>query len=169
MGPVRIHVMKQGGGPANAVPVDEKGRLAPGAQGEVRALYAVLTRQVEGIPVVDSVAWASMNTANEVLSEEVRWPAIPRHVVAEAHALAARAQAGDLAAVSRHETPLSAAGRVVIRHATESDGGIGFAFAAYDVAVPGPGGTTVTRHFAPSGEELKLPRELNHAPSDRKP
>lgn len=169
VGSVRIHVMKQGSGLGSDLPVDERGNLAPGAQGEVRALYAVLTRRVEGIPVVDSVAWASMNTANEVLSEEVRWPEIPRRVVDEAHALEARLRAGDPVAALGRAAPFGGVGHVVIRHATESDGGVRVAFAAYDVDVPTGRGMTVTHHFAPNGEELHLPRELNGAPSDRKP
>ena len=122
---------------------------------------------MEGIPVVDSVAWASMNAANEVLSEEVRWPEIPRRVVDEAHALAARLRAGDPEAAPGRPMPFSGAGHVVIRHATESDGGVRVVFAAHDVDVPIGRGMTVTHHFAPSGEERSLSRELNSAPSDR--
>lgn len=61
-------------------------------QGEVgRPTFVSYTthidRSVSGIPVLSSRAWATFNANDEVVAEEVFWPAIPADVVAKAKAL----------------------------------------------------------------------------------
>lgn len=104
-----------------------------------------LERQIDGIPVTDSQAWASFNANDEVTSEGVFWPAIPAEVVAQAQTL--RKLTADAA---RHNALRSSiqktmpelgdtAGRVVIAHTPPSYRGPITTVAVYEVTPRGIG------------------------------
>ena len=65
-----------------------------------------LVRAVDGIPVVDSVAWARFNAKDHVVRETVYWPALPGQVLADAEAL--RKELSDPAALAAFEGHLPA-------------------------------------------------------------
>ncbi|MFO0671381.1 MAG: hypothetical protein U0235_17410 [Polyangiaceae bacterium] len=126
-----------------------------------------LVRILEGVPVVDSVAWAAFTAADEVCKEEVDWPEIPRAVIDDAHQLQqVLAEPTRRAALQAKLPTASKLGEVVIRHSRWSspNSQTTVAFASYDVADNGS-----VRHFDVAGGELRLPAELpsTQAPSRR--
>jgi hypothetical protein len=161
---------------------------ASGNEGEARAprptvvgYQSVLARQVDGIPVIDSVAWARMSERGDVISEFVYWPAIPARVIADAKRL--REQLGrdqDRRTFLARLPAVLPAGHVVIRHSSATVAGPFEVFASYDVLERrgGPGPTaqgsvsavaraaTIVRHFDADGFERRLPQERRNVGSD---
>jgi hypothetical protein len=58
--------------------------------GKVVARYSMVKRQVDGVPVPDSFAWAMLNKDMTVVEEQVYWPALSAAVAAKAKALTKR-------------------------------------------------------------------------------
>lgn len=111
-----------------------------------------ISRQIDGIPVVDSFAWAGFDDDDDVVEEGVYWPEIPDATVAGARAL--RDSLSDQVALSAFRAKVGDAGgrgRVVIRHAAGALGSTFEAVASFDVPDHG-----VSRHFDPSGTEFKM-------------
>jgi hypothetical protein len=130
---------------------------------------SVLERKIDGVPVVDSVAWARLNERGEVISEWVYWPAIPAKAIADAKKMLENAAKPDFMARLPAGLP---AGRVVIRHTSATSQAPFEAFASYDVverrATPAPteknlsvapSGVAILRHFDAEGAEQRLPQE----------
>jgi hypothetical protein len=130
---------------------------------------SVLERKIDGVPVVDSVAWARLNERGEVISEWVYWPAIPAKAIADAKKMLENAAKPDFIARLPAGLP---AGRVVIRHTSATSQAPFEAFASYDVverrATPAPteknlsvapSGVAILRHFDAEGAEQRLPQE----------
>ncbi len=70
-------------------------------------------------PVVDSVAWAQLDSQGKVVSEGVYWPAIPAKALADARRLeAALAQESGRKQFLSHVLAALPAGKVVIRHSS---------------------------------------------------
>jgi hypothetical protein len=130
------------------------------AQMQLVAYYSILERAVDGIPVVDSFAWARVNADGEVVSEAVYWPSIPNHVLAEAKRLRNLIEDPDSRATyeSRLGTGHSG-GDVVIRHASAEVNTDFEALASYDVTVRSGTDSSFTRHFDVNGTERRLPQE----------
>ena len=59
-----------------------------------RGYQSVLERQIDGIRIVDSIAWARMNDHGQVVAEWVYWPAIPSNVIQEARRLKEQLDSG---------------------------------------------------------------------------
>jgi hypothetical protein len=151
---------------------------------KVDGYTSVIERQVEGIPVPDSLAAAQLDPQGQVTAEWVYWPAIPASVIATAKQMqAALAGPGQqqsfLARLPSNLPP----GRVVIRHVSGTVTGPFQAFASYDVLArlqsgggtglpgypaPPPRVVTVVRHFGNDGAEFRLPQETR-APSAQTP
>ena len=147
---------------------EDVGRTIP----QVTAYYSALQRTVEGIPVIDSFAWARVNSRGEVVQEGVYWPAIPSDVLQQVHQF--REMLADpkrLEAFKSRLTVPAGEGVIVIRHSSATGNHAFESFASYDVSLhlspipstqkmPMPGTTvTVTRHFDLNGAERFLPQE----------
>jgi hypothetical protein len=136
---------------------------------KVDGYASVLERKIDGVPVVDSFAWARLNERGEVISESVYWPAIPAKAIADAKKMLENAVKPDFMARLPAGLP---AGRVVIRHTSATSQAPFEAFASYDVverrATPAlteknlsvaPSGVAILRHFDAEGVEQRLPQE----------
>jgi|SRR5579872_690825 len=108
----------------------------------------VIGRQVAGVPVLDSFAYASMECSGASSNEGVYWPYIPDSVVADAVSLSR------LSETSQYLVKLPVGvgpGRVVIRHAAGPSQSF-WVYAAYEVAdAAGP------RDFGQDGAEIVSP------------
>lgn len=157
--------------------LEARGKVGEGKpQVHVSGYYSVLERAVDGVPVVDSFAWARVDQKGTVVSEAVYWPAISADVAREA------ARFKEILAtperVKAFEARLPAGleqGQLVIRHASATISGPFEAFACFDarqgVRAPTPklpegvapavavSGSTMIRHFDSNGVELHLPQE----------
>ena len=84
--------------------------------GQVAYRYSMVKRQIQGIQVPDSFAWARMNADYVVVEEQIYWPSIPQTVLDDALAFSAALQ-GPTGALFQAKLPIhqSQTG-VVIRH-----------------------------------------------------
>ena len=140
------------------------------------AYYSVLERDIDGVAVPDSFAWARVNTDGRVVQEGVYWPSLPATAVADAMKLRdLLARPATRRALSARLPVDAASGVVTIRHSSANEDEFE-AFASLDVAVhvPAPsaraaanyrplqsiaGGPVVVRHFDVNGQERLLPQE----------
>jgi len=131
---------------------------------------SALRRQIDGVPIPDSVAWARLDAEGAVLAEGVHWPPIPKLAIDEAREL--RGMAADPARLRAVMTELPAdrpTGTVAIRHTGAASRAPPIAVAVYVVRIPPP--ATDAR------EAAKAPMELNFdshgrrvlLPSEREP
>jgi hypothetical protein len=125
--------------------------------------YSVLNRQIEGIPVPDSFAWAQLAEDGTVIAAGAYWPPIPKTKVLEAKAFAARiASPVEGAQYMRNLPPIESAGppgQVSVRHSSFAQPELE-PYVVYDiVTLVGVGRTSVTRHFDANGAEVRLPQE----------
>ena len=111
---------------------------------------SVISRQVNGIPVPDSFAWARMNASGEVVAESVFWPDIPVDIMNRARGLAAAPPA--VAAADP-----KGRGRAVIRHTGPTFADTFAADAAF--GVPAAGEMGHVKHFDGRGAEVSLAYE----------
>jgi hypothetical protein len=118
----------------------------------------VITRQIDGIPVPDSYAWASFDADGAATSEEVFWPEIPVEAVREAKLMLPRAE--ELHAKARESLEVAPAqqGAVTLRHGGWRDVDHP-TFASFDVTTVERGVAT-THHFDGRGERFQMPMEL---------
>lgn len=127
-----------------------------------------LERYIDGIPIVDSQAWASFNANDEVMSEGVYWPAIPADVIAKASLIRSIIQDPNQHANLRAEIKKRSArvrdepGRVVITHTHSAYDGAPLSRAAYEVIPAGPG--SLVLHFDELGQPLPA---LHSVPSQQ--
>ncbi|HKE59695.1 MAG TPA: hypothetical protein VKB46_23455 [Pyrinomonadaceae bacterium] len=148
------------------------GEQLPRPQPGVGGYQSILDRKIGEVPVVDSVAWARMNDAGEVLTEWVYWPAISAKVTADAGRMRELlSKDADKKAYLVKLPPNLPAGTVVIRHSSATSAQPFEAFASYDVLErrtspdasteqgPGSRAVLIVRHFDINGEERKLPQE----------
>jgi len=146
-------------------------------QPRVGGYQSMLERRIGDIPVADSVAWARMNDAGQVVAEWVYWPAIPARAIADARRL--KDQVGSESARGAflgRLPPNLPPGQVVIRHSSATVTAPFEVFASYDVVELRVGAKTATldrsaaasrvasvvRHFDADGNERKLPQELRN-------
>ena len=80
-----------------------------------------LQRNVDGIPVVESIGFGRLNNADQSTSEGFYWPTVPSDIVTAARAL--RDRRAEAAALAAYRTKLPAEaqgdGRVVIHHSDD--------------------------------------------------
>ncbi len=132
--------------------------------------YSAVSRAVNGIPIVDSFAWARMAESGDIVREEVYWPAIPQDVIDAAIALQAQLAATSGATAFRAGLP-AGTGRVTIRHSSPwAPPGMPFeAFAVYDITTSDGHGSSQTHHFDAHKNEIRLAQESWPAPTAGKP
>ena len=142
--------------------VEGGGAVSDPASGiaHLESINSILRRSINGIKIIESVAWAKMTTAGDVDAEYVFWPPIDMSVVNAATAFAATI--GDAAAhtafISRLPGVVQRDDGVVIHHTSPVVHAAATAYVAYDVVL----GTTPTteRHFDVTGLEFRLPQEM---------
>jgi len=120
---------------------------------------SVISRAINGVPIADSFAWAIINKNNDVVEEQVYWPAVAASVVAEAQLLKAKLADPMSGPTYLRALPKSfSPGQVVVHH-TPCVGGTAEAKATYDVYDKGDVGMARPRHFGISGAEIVLAAE----------
>jgi hypothetical protein len=129
----------------------------------LQSINSILTRSLEGVPVIESVAWAKMNRAEEVEMEYVFWPPIDKEVAARAVKFARKMDnpAERAAFLAKLPGTVYKDGGVVIHHTDPSVHAAPAAYVAYDVTLS-PEGHAPMRHFDDSGQEFRMPHELPH-------
>jgi hypothetical protein len=151
---------------------DEKERPIP----KVTGYYTVLERAVDGIPVVDSFAWARVNVEGQIVEEAVYWPAISVEVMSKVKQLLdVRSDVKRRHELGARISADASNARLVIRHSAASSHDPFEAFACVDVmvkAMPAEAQavtsystatplseTSYVRHFDIEGKEVFLPQE----------
>lgn len=128
------------------------------SRGQLDHYYSVISRQVNGVRVLDSFAWARMSADGEVVSESVYWPALSKRVVAQAVALreilADESTKQALIAKLPQAVEAPAEGHLFIRHTPGEWDGSFAAAASYDV-----GQNNRILHIRADGAEFQLPHE----------
>lgn len=127
--------------------------LDPASSWKLDAYSSVLSREYDGVPVVDSYAWAQMNDLGEVVTESVYWPAIPQSVLVAASAF--KKQLADPPASAAYFAKVPSNGRLVIHHTPGVWEGTFEATVSYDVSSFGK-----TTHYTAEGSVIALPQEL---------
>lgn len=148
------------------------GEQTPRPQPGIGGYQSIIERKLAEVAVVDSVAWARMNDAGEVLTEWVYWPAIPAKAIGDARRMREMLlNDAEKKAYLAKLPPNLPPGNVVVRHSSATSATAFEAFASYDVAERrlSPEASTgqrtssrailIIRHFDLSGEERKLPQE----------
>lgn len=116
--------------------------------------YGMIHREVAGVPVADSYAWASIDEDSEVVAESVYWPSIPRSVVAEAKGF--KAKLADSSWRAAFLAKLPGPGKLVIHHTPGEWTGQFAASVGYDVQSPGG---MMGYHFDENAIAFLLPSE----------
>jgi hypothetical protein len=154
IGGVNVHTMMQGG--INATGERTADRLL--------GYYSLLTREINGILVAESTAWARFNVDNDLVEESVFWPELPATVVDQATAMSTQvadvSQLGSLQQTIEASYPGygTATGHVVIHHADSTYHGASFVVVTYD-STPGHDGLGVY-HFDKNGQRVILAHEV---------
>ncbi len=160
---VRATFEIEGGGPLNDPKLQANVKL--------HSINSILRRSLQGVPVIESVAWAKMTTSGDVDMECVFWPAIDGNVVSRAVTFAR--QMSDRTAHDAYLAKLPGQvfqdGGVVIHHTDSSIHSVPTGYVSYDVTLS-PEGYASMRHFDENGKEFRLPQEqVTARPSRPKP
>lgn len=117
--------------------VQQTGSVADGPNPpELIGFTTVIHRQVDGLPVRGSFAWARFNANDDVVVEQVWWPDLPLAPVSEAKSLRSKLSDPVQSSAYRAKLPASLAsvpGEVVVHHAGPFGHGW-YAAATFDVA-----------------------------------
>ncbi|MBK7583145.1 MAG: hypothetical protein IPI67_23470 [Myxococcales bacterium] len=124
----------------------------PPTSWEFEAYTSTISRQYDGVRVVESHAWAQFNDLGEVVTESVYWPEVSKSVAMAATAF--RKQLEDPAAKAAFFAKVPEGGRLVIHHTPAAWKGTFSAMVSYDV-----GGFGKTKHYDASGWSFTLPHE----------
>jgi hypothetical protein len=123
---------------------------------------SMIQRQVAGLPVADSYAWARINQDGAVVEESVYWPEIPATAVADAQAFAAKLADSTSQQAYITALPTSKPGQLIIHHTSGEWTASFVAAAVYDVPDDNVDfGATV--HYDSSGNKLVFPHEAKGA------
>lgn len=119
---------------------------------------SVVTRQIRGIRVADSFAWARFNIDDQVVSEGVYWPDVPESIATQAAAF--KMAAASSAFVAKLPGGVSEVkGEVVIHHTTGEARRARVFTVTYDVTRPIADGMSRAMHFDERGAEVTFPEE----------
>jgi hypothetical protein len=122
--------------------------------------FTTITRQIDGIKIADSFAWARLDADGTAVLESVYWPPIPAEVMRGARAAEARLR--DTSFKATLLTKLPRDGQLVIHHAPgEWDGPLS-ATVSYDVAEE----QGKVSHFDLEGGHIELAYEAERAWGD---
>jgi hypothetical protein len=133
-----------------------------------------LERSLGGIPVEGSYAFAALDSAGDVITEGVYWPAIPAKVIYRAQVLQERMESANghaafLADVRKAQPDMGddagtvgdTAGTVKIVHTSAGHHGKFEAHAVYSVVMPNAiGGMAQILRFDDTGARVQMPDEL---------
>ena len=131
---------------------------------KLQSINSILTRRVNGVPVMESVAWAKMTTSGAVDMEYVFWPPINMEVIDRAAAFARRMAEPAERATYLAKLPGQAFrdGGVVIHHTNPSVHWAPIAYVSYDATLD-ENGSSAMRHFDENGNEFRLLHEQTPA------
>ncbi|HZU85565.1 MAG TPA: hypothetical protein VE987_21695 [Polyangiaceae bacterium] len=117
----------------------------------------VLSRAVDGIPVVESLAGARFDTDDQTTEEDFYWPEVPASVVVDARSLRDRLADPRVLAAYKATLPSNAQGdgQVVIHHSIGGSAPPLRAAATYDVTTSGLFPTTLS--FDANGQPVTMP------------
>lgn len=122
---------------------------------QLESYSSVIHRKFGSIPVVDSLATATMNDLGESVNETVYWPEIPRSVLEDATRFRAMLEDPKESAAFYAKLPAGAHGKLVIRHTPGTWAQAFQAVAAYDVDMS----FGMTKHHDEGGNEITLANE----------
>jgi hypothetical protein len=152
------------------------GEAAPAAP-RILGYYSVVSRNVEGVPVPDSFAWARLNTEGKVVQEGIYWPPLPPAVIAEVRAFKTTLADPERRRTLMARVPTDAGTTALVIHHSSAEEDQLRAFASLDATMrtflvtPGDndkrqsigsskaGGTAVVHHYDINGNEQFLPQE----------
>jgi hypothetical protein len=143
------------------------------AQPRFVSYFSRLERQIQGVPVIESFAWARVNKNGDVTAEAVYWPPISNSVVQAARDLMAIDADQTRGPALRKLLPAgSSGGRVVIHHSSSASHVAFAAFASYDVQwidsrSVGKNHRARIRSFDANGTELNAYTSTNANPPRR--
>lgn len=124
--------------------------------------FSIIRRQVAGVPVRDSYAWARINLDGAVVDESVYWPQIPPSAIADAKDLT-KTLADKVAATNfLSKLPPNKAGQLVIHHTPGEWTGAFEATATYDVPDDNPD-FKATIHYNANGQRHIFAHEAKGA------
>jgi len=114
--------------------------------------FSVIRRQIDGIPVADSLAWARLDADGDVVMESVYWPAIPESVIAQARDAQTQLADRSLQTALVAKVPGASAPSLVIHHTPGFYSGAFEAVATYDL----DGSSGKVHHFDATGAAVTL-------------
>jgi hypothetical protein len=151
---VHVNALMQGGADASGARTGDS----------LKAYYSVLERSIQGVPVVESRAWARFNADDDVVEESVYWPALPASVDADLAALKAAAGTANFHSKLTAAVALDPkSGHLAIHHSSPTDHRPFAVQVTYDVD-PMQHRKAKTRHFDLAGREVAIPNETDIAP-----
>jgi len=133
---------------------------APPPPPVLESISSLLTRAINGVPVVESVAWAKFTTTGDVDMESVFWPPIDAAVASSAAAFAATLAdtAQHAAFLAKLPSTIYKERGVVIHHTDPSIHAAPTAYVSFDAQTE-PQLSAAMRHFDVNGVEFRLPQE----------
>jgi len=152
------------------------GESSPAAP-RILGYYSVVSRNVEGVPVADSFAWARLDAEGRVVQEGIYWPALPPTVIAEVRAFKTALADPERRRTLMARIPTDAGATAIVIHHSSSEEDQFRTFASLDattrtfLVAPGDndkrqsigssraGGTSVVHHYDINGNEQFLPQE----------
>jgi hypothetical protein len=158
--------------------VSGQGTVYLHGQDVLEGTYSLLNRGWNGVPIVDSIAYAAFDAKGRAAVEQVYWPEIPSDVLAQVQAFQKMlADPAENAAYVAKLPASSRAGRIVIRHTAwfwqgsfraqacwqQASNPIGpcFDMSGYIVEIPSDGGSAAdagtTDAVSDAGPELACP------------
>ncbi|HEY8042056.1 MAG TPA: hypothetical protein VIF15_19770 [Polyangiaceae bacterium] len=144
--------------------VSKVGRSGPDfatlAGSKLEYYFSTVSRQIDGIPVSDSFAWARLDADGNAVLESVYWPEIPAQVVRDALAFEARLEDAPTRAALLARVPRE--GKLVIHHTPGEWDGAFEATATYDVGEE----RGKVSHFDVEGRRIELSHERENAWGD---
>lgn len=140
---------------------------------QFESFTSVVSRQIGGIPVPESFAWATINADEDVVEESVFWPDVPANAIADARALVAMLTDASKVAAFKANLPAGLAGAqseggVAIHHSPCTPGRKFAAVASYDVLERLKPASGRERHFDIGGHELIFDFERSQAVASEK-
>jgi len=133
----------------------------PGSDVAVFAGYtSVISRQINGVPVAESFAWASFNANDDVIEESVYWPTIADATIQEAKAFQDFVADAAIGPAFRSALPRGITeGKIMIHHSPGDPWATDEVVVSYDILEAEVGGSGQVRHFDRHGKAFQLKHE----------
>jgi len=131
--------------------------------------YSCLERSIQGVPVVESQAWARFNVDGDVVEESVYWPALPPTLEADITNFQVAALDNAYRAKLAAPVPLDfASGKIAIHHSSSTDHRKFTVVITYDVN-PAEHRKGRTHHFDINGRAVIISNETENLSVPTKP